>query len=52
MLQPALEAWIERAQFTHEVQEFYGPVRLLPTWTRTEDSWSSLFDGVIYHEKN
>ena len=49
---PDVEAWLEKPRFTHEAREMFGLVRLNPTWTRTNESWPSLFDGVIYVEES
>ena len=45
---PDVDAWLQRPQFAHELQEMHGLLRLNPKWVRTDESWPSLFDGVIY----
>jgi erythromycin esterase-like protein len=49
---PQLEAWLQKPRFTHEGREMYGVMRLNPPWTRVDESWPSLFDGVIYIEES
>ena len=48
----AVEAWLRQPRFTHELQEMHGLLRLNPAWVRTDESWPSLFDGVVYIEKS
>lgn len=50
MESPALEAWLAQARLVHHLQEGHGVLRLNPAWVRDEESWPSLFDGVIYVE--
>jgi erythromycin esterase-like protein len=46
----ALDAWLHQPRLAHELQEIHGLLRLNPKWVRTNESWPSLFDGVIYIE--
>jgi erythromycin esterase-like protein len=49
---PDVEAWLQKPSFTHEAEEMYGVMRLNPPWTRVDESWPSLYDGVIYIEQS
>jgi erythromycin esterase-like protein len=49
---PALAAWLEQPGYAHEMEEGYGLLRLNPGWTRTDESWPSLFDGIVYIEQS
>jgi erythromycin esterase-like protein len=48
----ALDRWLQQPRFAHELQEMHGLLRLNPKWVRTNESWPSLFDGVIYIEES
>ena len=48
----AINQWLRQPHFAHELQEGHGLLRLNPAWVRTDESWPSLFDGVIYIEKS
>ena len=48
----AVEAWLREARFAHELQEPYGLLRLNPSWVRTNESWLSLFDGMVYIDES
>jgi erythromycin esterase-like protein len=45
---PAVDAWLRQPRFAHELQEAHGLLRLNPAWVRTDESWPSLFDGIVY----
>ena len=45
---PALRTWIETPQSSHEFQEMHAIYRLNPKWYTLHDSWSQLYDGVIF----
>lgn len=48
----ALDAWLRQPRFAHELQEAHGLLRLNPAWVRTNESWPSLFDGIVYIEES
>jgi len=48
----AVDAWLERPRLSHDLQEAHGFLRLNPAWVRDNESWPSLFDGVIYVEES
>jgi erythromycin esterase-like protein len=49
---PAVEAWLDRPKLSHHLQEAHGLLRLRPAWVRDDESWPSLFDGVIYIQES
>jgi erythromycin esterase-like protein len=49
---PAVEAWLDQPRLAHHLQEVHGILRLNPAWVRDDESWPSLFDGVIYIEES
>jgi erythromycin esterase-like protein len=52
MQDPAVDAWLQQPQLSHDSQEAHGVLRLNPAWVRGDESWPSLFDGVIYVEES
>ena len=49
---PSVDAWLSQPRFAHDLQEAHGLLRLNPAWVRTNESWPSLFDGVVYIERS
>jgi erythromycin esterase-like protein len=47
---PAVEAWLQQPHLSHHLQEIHGVMRLNPPWIRDDESWPSLYDGIIYVE--
>ena len=52
MESPAVEAWLAQPRLSHHLQEAHGFLRLNPAWVRDDESWPSLYDGVIYIEES
>jgi erythromycin esterase-like protein len=45
---PALRAWLEAPQSSHEFQEMHAIYRLNPDWYTLHTSWLHLYDGMIF----
>jgi len=45
-------AWLQQPRYSHELQDMYGVLRLVPSWVRAREPWPSLFDGVVYVERS
>ena len=45
---PAVEAWLQQARLSHDLAEAYGILRFNPSWVRDDESWPTLYDGIIY----
>ena len=49
---PAVDAWLAEPRLAHDLQEAHGFFRLSRSWVTTEESWPSLFDGIVYIERS
>ncbi|HEV3197148.1 MAG TPA: erythromycin esterase family protein [Bryobacteraceae bacterium] len=49
---PAVETWLRQPKLSHDLQEAHGVLRLNPAWVRDDESWPSLYDGLIYIEES
>ncbi len=49
---PALRAWLETPQSSHEFQELHAIYRLNPDWYTLHTSWLQLYDGMLYVEQS
>jgi len=52
MESPAVERWLGQPRLSHHLQEVHGFLRLNPAWIRDDESWPSLYDGLIYIEES
>jgi len=49
---PTLDAWLNQPHLAHHLQEAHGLLRLRPGWVRDDESWPSLYDGVVYIDQS
>ena len=49
---PALRAWLETPQSSHEFQEMHAIFRLNPDWYTLRTSWLELYDGMIFIDQS
>ena len=49
---PAVERWLTRPHLSHSLQEAHAILRLKPGWIRDDESWPSLYDGIVYIQES